>query len=160
MNGMLVKYTFNKNNHVDPNFSYLTYGESGQKGKQILNNITKGFYIFFHNSFDKKAYITAYFCVEKVLTIHENQLEINTLPTDSKGDEIVVLGNRKSSKILTFPILFDKKLVLKLRSLGIFQKRFTKGQTELQVISSATRTHRVLSSEDVGLLLDDCMYHG
>lgn len=35
MNNLLVKYILREDNHVDPNFTYLTYGDSGNKAIQI-----------------------------------------------------------------------------------------------------------------------------
>ena len=39
MKSLLIKYIFREDNHVDPNFTHLTYGDSGQRGEQILGNI-------------------------------------------------------------------------------------------------------------------------
>lgn len=160
MKSLLVKYILREDKHVDPNFTYLTYGDSGQKGTQIVNNIEAGSYVFFHTSYNGKAYITAYFYIEKVLTKENNPAEINSLHTDSKVDEVVILGNRDRSKILTYPLPFDKDLATKLKTLNIEEDRFNSEQTELKVISDATRTHRVLFEEEVEYLLGECLDRG
>lgn len=156
MGNLLVKYIFREDNHVDPNFTYLTYGDSGNRGVQIMNTISSGDYMFFHTSFNGKAYITAYYYVEKVLNRDENEAEITCLKTDSRVDDVVILGSRERSKILTYPLPFERQLAEELISLGIDSSRFNTGQSELQTISNSTRTHRDLSNTDVELLLRKC----
>jgi hypothetical protein len=160
MNHLLIKYIFREDNHVDPNFTYLTYGDSGNKGTQIQKTLIPGSYVIFHTSFDGKAYITGYFYVEKILSKDEHLSEIAKLSTHSKYDDVIILGNRERSKILTYPLRFDKALVVKLKSLNIDKYRFNDHTSELATISSATRSHRKLSNQDVELLIEKCMYRG
>jgi hypothetical protein len=160
MGNLLIKYIFREDNHVDPNFTYLTYGDSGSRGSQISSTISPGSYVFFHTSYNGKGYITAYFYVERVLTKEENDAEIASLLTDSKVDDVVILGSRERSKILTYPLPFDRNLAVELTSLGIESARFDNGQSELQTISNATRTHRELSDVDVEILLNKCLNLG
>jgi hypothetical protein len=160
MKHLLIKYIFREDNHVDPNFTYLTYGDSGNKGIQIQNTITPGSYVFFHTSLDGKAYITGYFYVEKILTKEEHPAEIATLTTHSKYDDVIILGSRERSKILSYPLRFNKPLALQLKSLKINDDRFNDNTSELATISSATRSHRWLSDQDVELLLSKCLYRG
>jgi hypothetical protein len=160
MSHLFIKYIFREDKHVDPNFTYLTYGDSGNKGIQIQKTLIPGSYVFFHTSFDGKAYITGYFYVEKILSKDEQPAEIATLSTNSKYDDVIILGNRDRSKILSYPLRFDKVLALELKSLNIEEDRFNDQTSELATISSATRTHRKLSNQDVELLLAKCMYRG
>lgn len=119
MKNLLVKYIFREDNHVDPNFTYLTYGDSGNKAIQISKTVVPGSYVFFHTSYNGKAYITAYFFVERILNKDDSQAEIAALKTDSKVDEIIILGSREKSKILTYPLPFDRNLAKKITSLKI-----------------------------------------
>jgi hypothetical protein len=160
MNHLLIKYIFREDNHVDPNFTYLTYGDSGNKGTQIQKTLIPGSYVFFHTSFEGKAYITGYFYVEKILSKDEHPVEIATLSTHSKYDDVIILGNRERSKILSYPLRFDKELALQLKSLKMAEDRFKDNTSELATISSATRSHRGLSDQDVERLLAKCMYRG
>ncbi|WP_080848630.1 hypothetical protein [Cytobacillus gottheilii] len=160
MANLLIKYISREDNHVDPNFTYLTYGDSGTRGSQIINSVLPSSYVFFHTSFNGKGYITAYFYVERILTRGENGAEIASLVTDSKVDDVVILGSRERSKILTYPLPFERGLAVELTSLGIDSTRFDSGQSELQTISNATRTHRELSAVDVELLLNKCLNLG
>jgi hypothetical protein len=160
MNHLLIKYIFREDNHVDPNFTYLTYGDSGNKGIQIQNTLVPGSFVFFHTSFDGKAYITGYFYVEKILSKYEHPAEIATLSTHSKYDDVIILGNRERSKILSYPLRFDKALALQLKSLKMDEDRFNDNTSELATISSATRSHRGLSDQDVERLLAKCLYRG
>lgn len=160
MKNLLVKYILREDNHVDPNFTYLTYGDSGNKAIQIQKTIKPGSYVFFHTSYNGKAYITAYFYVERVLNKDDNPAEIAALITDSKVDEVIILGSRERSKILTYPLPFDQSLAEELTSLKIGEDKFTGNLSELQTISNSTRTHRRLSNPDVELLLEKCINRG
>ncbi|MFG1735352.1 hypothetical protein [Paenibacillus sp. 843] len=161
MRHLLIKYISREDNHVDPNFTWLTYGDSGNKGVQIKNTLTPGSYVFFHTSYANSAYITAYFYVEKILTKGDNRQEIECLKADSRFDEVVIIGSRTHSKILTFPISFDKKVVDKLRSLNInWNWVESNQQTELKTISDSTRSHREISDEEVEWLLSQCKCRG
>jgi hypothetical protein len=160
MNNLLVKYILREDNHVDPNFTYLTYGDSGNKGIQIQKTVKPGSYVFFHTSYNGKAYITAYFYIERILNKNDNPAEIAALKTDSKADEVIILGSRERSKILTYPLPFDQALAEQLTSLKISEVKFTGNRSELQTISNSTRSHRRLSNVDVELLLGKCLNRG
>lgn len=160
MKNLLVKYILREDNHVDPNFTYLTYGDSGKKATQILKIVEPGSYVFFHTSYNGKAYITAYFYVERVLNKNDNPAEIAMLITDSREDEVIILGSRERSKILTYPLPFNQTLAEKLTSLKIGEEKFIGNLSELQAISNSTRSHRKLSRTDVELLLEKCLNRG
>lgn len=160
MKNLLIKYILREDNHVDPNFTYLTYGDSGNRAIQIQKTIKPGSFVFFHTSYNGKAYITAYFYVERVLKKDDNPAEIAALNTDSKVDEVIILGSRERSKILTYPLPFDQTLAEQLTSLKIGEEKFTGNLSELQTISNSTRSHRILSNTDVELLLEKCLNRG
>ncbi|MFS0556886.1 hypothetical protein [Brevibacillus sp. 179-C9.3 HS] len=163
MKHLLIKYVQPQeiNNHVDPNFTYLTYGDSGARGSLISKKTTQGSYVFFHTSYNNKEYITAYFYIEKVLEIGVNQAEIANLKSDAKNDEVVIIGNRDFSKILSYPLPFDKRVVERLQSLNIDLSKVDRGeQSELKTISDSTRTHRELTDEEVDWLISECSNRG
>ncbi|WP_258297706.1 hypothetical protein [Paenibacillus peoriae] len=164
MGSLLIKYKQPKEikNHVDPNFTFLTYGDSDStKIQTIKRSISAGSHVFFHTSYKDQAFITAYYYVERVLTKVENANELDCLRTDSRHDEIVILGSRERSKILTFPLPFDKRVVDNLPSLNIDWSHVTSGrQSELKTISDPTRAHRELSAAEVDWLLGECKYRG
>ncbi|MBL4937718.1 helix-turn-helix domain-containing protein [Clostridium sp. YIM B02515] len=154
--------------HVDPNFNYLIYGESGQKESRIINildenrNGYKQIYIFFNTTINGSRYITGYFLIDKVLKRSDDDEEINNLPDCSAkfDDSLIIVGNREKSKILTFPLLFDKKLALSLYSLGFQEEEFIDEDKELAHISNKTRMHRLLSDADTRILLSKCEKRG
>lgn len=157
---VLIKYV-QMEDHVDPNFTYLTYGDMNKRATRLKNLIEVGSFVFFHTSFDGKEYITGYYNIEKILEKGINDDDINSLNCNAKVDEIILLGNREKSKILTFPLHFDRKLAIELKSLGITEQRFEESySSELSVISNATREHRELSSIDVEILLNKCKGRG
>lgn len=162
MGNLLIKYIYREDNHVDPNFTYLTYGDSDKTKVGLIQNcVEPGSYVFFHTSYNNKAYITAYFYVERVLTKERHQPEIHCLRTDSSVDEVVILGSRERSKILTYPLPFDKNAVDNLESLNIDWSKVENGeQTELQTISNSTRMHRQLRDQEVQWLLNVCRNRG
>jgi hypothetical protein len=161
MKHLLIKYISRKDNHVDPNFTYLTYGDSGKRGVQIKKALTPGSFVFFHTSFEDKEYITAFFYVEKILTKDENHVEIDCLKSDSRTDEVIILGNRDRSKILTCPLAFDKQVVENLKSLNINWAKVEAGeQSALKTISDSTRTHRELTHSEIEWLLSECIHRG
>lgn len=98
--------------------------------------------------------------MERVLNKNDNPAEIATLITDSKVDEVIILGSRERSKILTYPLPFDQSLAEELTSLKIGEDKFTGNLSELQTISNSTRSHRRLSNPDVELLLEKCINRG
>ncbi|MEZ2661481.1 hypothetical protein [Aneurinibacillus aneurinilyticus] len=162
MDHLLIKYILREDNHVDPNFTYLTYGDSNtRKVTQIKNTLQCGSYVFFHTSYNQQEYITAYFYVEKILTKDEHSSEINSLNTDSKVDDIVIIGSRERSKILTYPLPFDKNVIENLKSLDIDWGKVKRGeQSELKTISDSTRSHRKLTEAEKEWLINKCHNRG
>jgi hypothetical protein len=147
----LIPYVYIKG-HKDPDFREFGYGESGSRSVRLRTTLTKGSYLFFHTKIGSNKYIMAFFVVEKVLYSKEAQAE-QSITCDGRFDDILILGNRTSSKRLHKPVLFNKRLASKL-SLNISFTDFdSRKRTELQVIGSATRSHRILTDKDVEILL-------
>ncbi|MDD3888720.1 MAG: helix-turn-helix domain-containing protein [Syntrophomonadaceae bacterium] len=147
--------------HVDPNFTYLNYGDSNKEAARLRNiGVSNGSHAFFHTSIGGNEYITGYYFVDRILEKGVDDAEISKLTCSAKDDSLIIIGNREKSKILTLPLLFDRKLALELKSLIITADRFDKSSSDLKVISDATREHRELSQIDVDILLRYCMYRG
>lgn len=159
---ILIKYTHRGKGHVDPNFTHLVYGDSGKRAVRLRNIVSEGSLVFFHTSIGGNDYITGYFQTEKVLNRGQDDLEIDQLPSDidAKVDEILIIGKREGSKILTSPLLFDKKLAMQLTSLGITEAHFEGSVSELSALTSATREHRELSTIDAEILKQKCVGRG
>lgn len=151
-------------NHVDPDFNKLLYGDSGDRGYIIMNNLEKGSYVFFNTNINGEKYLTAFYYVEKILLKGRDSVEISKLESDAKEDEVIILGNKEKSSILTRPVLFDKYLVMKLPSLKADTKYFiekeNEGVSELSAINYKTRTHRKLKDIDRDILLEVCKNKG
>lgn len=164
MNHLIVTYSSEKaeSGHVDPNFTMLVYGDSGHKGNVIKTNLDKGSYIFFNTRIGTQRYITAYYYIEKILSkAHGQASEILSLKCDAKDDEVVVIGNREKSKILTSPLLLDKNLMMKLKSFGADGTFFSnKSRTELQLISDKTLNHHILPEWEKEELIYLCLNRG
>lgn len=156
--------------HKDPDFEEFTYGDNGQRARKLKADLAKGDYVFFHTSHGGKKYITAYYVVDCVLdTLQACKLKAirnkyknphimeclegkRPLPND---DDAVVFGDPITSHAFDKPLLFDRKLAEKL-SLRI---AFPTNRSESQVIGSATRAWRRLSTKDVDILLDAVSSH-
>ncbi len=164
MKHLIVTYSSEKaeTGHVDPNFNMLIYGDSGNKGNIMKNNLDKGSYIFFNSRIGKQRYITSYYYIEKILSKYGGQAsEISSLNCDAKDDEVVVIGNREKSKVLTCPLLLDKNLMIKLKSFGADEKFFgNPSRTELQLISDKTLNHHILPEDEKELLINLCLKRG
>jgi transcriptional regulator with XRE-family HTH domain len=152
----LIKYVY-REDHVDPNFTKLIYGDMGKRASRLKNIVVPRSYVFFHTSIGDKEYITGYFYIE---TIETDQDKISKLDVAASCDEFVIFGSREKSKILSVPLLFDKALALSLLSLNIAEEDFNDGRSELSVIASKTREHRKLSNTDVKILLNKCEHRG
>lgn len=152
------------NNHVDPDFKNLVYGDVEARGYILLNNLGEGSYIFFNTTIGDKRYITGYYYFKKLLLKGRDDDEINKVSSDAKTDEIIVIGDKEKSKILTKPLLLDKELITTLKSIKAdekyFDKKFKENKTELMAINYKTRTHRKLSEEDKDILLNLCENRG
>lgn len=151
-------------NHVDPDFKNLVYGDSGDRGYILLNNLQKGSYVFFNTTISDKRYITGYFCVDKILMKNRDDSEILKLESDAKQDEIIIIGSRDKSKVLTRPVLFDRNVIMSLPALkadkNYFDEKFKNNFSELSAINSKTRTHRKLKDFDRDILLKICEHKG
>jgi len=140
--------------HKDPDFKELAYGDSGQRGRVLKDNLSKGSYLFFHTKIGSSKYITGYIVVERILSGKEAQKD-PSISCDGKYDDWLFVGDKNKSKRLRKPILFNKQLAKKL-SLDIDFEPFDSGRkTELAVIGSATRSHRQLTENDVSVLLQE-----
>lgn len=151
-------------NHVDPDFTKLLYGDSNYVSL-IRDNLEEGSYVFFNTKIGNDRYITAYFCVEKVLFRGENDTEIDGLNfCGVQIDKAFIVGSRIHSKIFNTPLLFNKQLAIELTSLNMPSSYFTEGyfkdKSVLSAISSKTRNPVVLSNRDKDILLDKCKYKG
>ncbi|TKJ44726.1 hypothetical protein CEE35_06960 [Candidatus Aerophobetes bacterium Ae_b3b] len=140
--------------HKDPDFKELAYGESGQRGKVLKDNLSKGSYLFFHTKIGSSKYITCYIVVDRILPGKKAQSN-SSINCDGQYDDWLFIGDKNKSKRLRKPIYFIKQLAKKL-SLNIDFEPFNSGRkTELAVIGSATRSHRQLTDNDVSILLDE-----
>lgn len=152
------------NNHVDPDFKNLVYGDVKDRGYVLLNNLNEGSYIFFNTKIGHERYITGYYYFSKLLLKGRDDKEISQLTSDAKKDEVILIGDREKSKILTKPLLLDKQLMMKLKSLHAdekyFQEKLAENKTELESINYKTRTHRKLSDKDKDFLLQLCENRG
>jgi hypothetical protein len=150
--------------HVDPNFTQLVYGNSDKNGNVIANNITPGSYIFFNARIGDKRYITAYFYVEKILLKGTNDKEIEALSCSAKNDDIILIGSRIFSKILTIPLTFDRELIGKIKSYEAddiyFNSKLTAKRTELEAIRDKTLNPKLITEEEKELLIGLCKDKG
>lgn len=163
MKHLIVTYSLEcaQNGHIDPDFNVLMYGDSDVKGRKIKDNLQKDSYIFFNTRIGDNRYITAYYCVEKILSKDNGQKdEIEMLKCSAKNDEVVVIGNREKSKILTCPLLLDKKLAMQLKSFEVSEEYFNSKKSELQAIKDKTLNHRILLEEEKELLKKLCSNRG
>jgi hypothetical protein len=147
--------------HIDPLFQEFTYGNGEREGRK-LRKVKPGDHIFFHTTIRGKKCITAYYTVARVIDTDDvvkdpdlvgkfknphiaNRLKYKKLPWN---DDVMVFGDPIASRVLSKPLLFDKKLATKL-SLNI---PFPKGRLDSQAIGSATRSWRELTLKDVQTL--------
>jgi hypothetical protein len=93
-----------KEGHVDPNLTQLVYGDSNQHGNILKKHLKPGSYLFFNTRIGNNRYITAYFYVEKLLEQEKGSDEIKGLHCSAQFDEVIVIGSRTFSKILTAPL--------------------------------------------------------
>ncbi|ADK16314.1 hypothetical protein [Clostridium ljungdahlii] len=166
MEHILITYSAEcaEEGHVDPNFTQLVYGNSRKNGDIIKEHIIPGSYIFFNANIEQKRFITAYFEVEKILIKGQHDSEINALKCDAKVDEVVVIGDRNHSKILTAPLLLDRALMGKLTTYGAddayFNRKLAAGCSELEAIKDKTLNPRVITEQEKELLINLCMNRG
>lgn len=165
MSHMLITYSKDcaDTGHVDPNFTHLVYGDSNNRGTILLNNLQRSSYVFFNTTIDCKRYITAYFYVEKILVKGIDDVEINNLNElgcAAASDEVIIVGNRNKSKVLTLPLLLDKDLLLKLNSFNVNENYFSSKKSELQAISYKTYNPTKLTEEEKDKLESLCKNRG
>lgn len=162
MDHMLVTYSAEcaKNGHVDPNFTKLVYGSSNKNGNSLKKHISEGSYIFFNARIGDKRYITAYFYVEKILLKGINDNEIKALNCSAKDDEVVFIGNRDFSKILTIPLVLDKNLLLQLKSYKATEEYFNSKSSELKAIKDKTLNPTIITEDEKELLIKLCQDRG
>ena len=150
--------------HVDPNFTQLAYGNNDRNGDIVKKHIKPGSYIFFNARIDQKRYITAYFEVEKILVKGQQDSEISALQCDARVDEVIIIGDRNRSKILTAPLLLDRELIGKLTSYGAdgayFNTKLAAGCSELEAIKDKTLNPKIITEQEKELLIDLCMNRG
>ncbi|MFJ7684336.1 hypothetical protein [Peribacillus butanolivorans] len=163
---MIVTYSAEKANegHVDPNFTQLVYGNSNKNGNSIRNNLDVGSFIFFNARIDKKRYITAYFYVEKILIQGENDQEIDSLNCSAKEDEVIIIGSRLHSKVLTIPLVLDRSLMEKIKSYNAdsnyFETKKIAGISELAAIKDKTLNPTKITEEEKEMLIKLCRNRG
>lgn len=150
--------------HVDPNFTQLVYGNSDRNGDFIKNHMKPGSYIFFNARIGEKRYITAYFYVEKILLKGEHDSEISALNCGAKYDEVIIIGSRTFSKVLTIPLVLDKLLIMKLQHCNadeeFFRRKEASGLSELKAISDATLNPRLITEDEKEMLITLCKDKG
>lgn len=163
---LIVTYSAEKANsgHVDPNFTRLVYGNSNKNGNIIKNRISPGSYIFFNARIGNKRYITAYFYVEKILLKGQHDKEIHSLGCSAENDEVIVIGNRFFSKILTIPLDFDRQLIGRITSYDAgntyFENKKAAGIDELEAIKDKTLNPKLITEEEKELLISLCEFRG
>ena len=123
---MLITYSSEKaeSGHVDPNFTKLVYGNSKRTGKQLEKHNARLLYLF-NARIDNKRYITSYFYVEKMLYKSKHNHEIDALGCSASEDKVIIVGSRTFSKVLTIPLVLDRKMIGKIKSLGADAKYFS-----------------------------------
>jgi len=138
--------------HDDPNFTEFTYGDCNARGEQLKRDLEPGDYVFFHTTVCANQVITAYYVVERAMDIREATRDkritarYKALPTT---DDVVLFGDRITSRVLEKPLPFDRALLRKLS----LQIPFRHGRTQAQNIASATRAWRILTPADVNVLM-------
>jgi hypothetical protein len=157
--GLLIQYVPLAYHH-DPYFDEFTYGEVNSRARRLRRILEKGDYIFFHTSIRGKRVITSYYVLDRILDSEDAISDASIVRkyknphlhrTPDKDDDIVLFGDPIRSKKLERPLPFTKEIAKRL-SLDI---PFDSNRTDNENISSATRTPRVLNSDDVELLLGE-----
>ena len=150
--------------HIDPNFTQIVYGNNKNFGVTLKNNIEPGSYIFFNARIGNKRYITAYFYIEKVLEKGKHDFEIDTLTCSAKDDDVIFIGNRSFSKILTTPLVLDKSLMAAIESFGAadayFKMKESSGCSELEAIKDKTLHPHIITEEEKEMLIGLCKDKG
>jgi hypothetical protein len=146
--------------HPDPLLDEFTYGDVDRRALKLKNDLQKGDFVFFHTTL-REHVITAYYVVDRVLDtrkVFNDRLLIAKYRNPHidrhrapRREDAILFGDPISSKKLTIPLPFGRRLAEKL-SLRI---NFASGRTELSSIASATRAWRTLTPRDVDTLLQE-----
>lgn len=158
---LLIIYS-ERHHPQDPILDEFTYGDKRDRGRK-LKQLKKGDYVFFHKTEDGKAYVTAYYVVDRVLATADacrdpvivSRFRSPHIAQYRAGgrrdpDDAILFGDPVKSQLLRPPLRLDKALASQL-SLGY---KFRPGRSEAQVIGYADRVFRELTDEDKDLLLD------
>ncbi len=140
----------------DPEWSYCN--------NQRLEKTGEDKHVFFHetiydiNSRTKRRYIRGFFVVKEVgpgkAMVKKYKLKHAASHAIRYPNHQVLIGDRNKSKEFESPgLLFDKRLAQKLTFDPKNPIRFRNDLSELQCISSATRQIRVLTDDDVKILM-------
>jgi hypothetical protein len=93
---------------------------------------------------------------------HDN--EINALNCSAKDDDIIFIGNRNFSKILTAPLVFDKTIIGKIKSYGAddeyFKVKKLAGYNELEAIRDKALHPHIITEREKEILLGLCKDKG
>lgn len=162
MEHMIVTYSAEcaQEGHVDPNFTYLVYGNSGKNGASLKKHLKIGSYLFFNARIGDKRYITSYFYIEKILLKHKDDNEIALLKCDAKTDEVVFVGSRQFSKVLTIPLEFNEELLLKIKSYNATKEYVKSKSSELEAIKDKTLNPTVITDAEKEMLIELCKDRG
>jgi len=143
--------------HLDPTLGQLEWSYCDQRAKLQKTGI--GNYVFFHTTRREynQRFITAFFIV-KAIGSGSDMVSRYAITGSARHaahfhDHYVILGDEKRSKRLKEPgLLFDRNLAERLAFEPEKRIGFTQS-SELKCVSDATRNVRVLSDNDVELLL-------
>ncbi|MEL7665573.1 MAG: endonuclease NucS domain-containing protein [Methanosarcina mazei] len=167
---MLCRYV-DLEDHLDPRFDELTYGECGHFSSMVRKYIKPGSHYFFHKTINGQRCITAHYFVTKVMegydARHDPEIineykNVHLHPpyacdNEIKGEssDIIIFGDKeKSLGELKTRLLFDRELAEKLEfatgnkiEFDTVDKR-GKIRTDAECLCSATRTPRLLTDKD------------
>lgn len=120
--------------------------------------------MFFNARIGVERYITAYFYIEKVLLKKANGNEIEALSCSVKDDEVILIGSRTFSKVLTIPLVFDRELIGKIKSYeaddNYFNAKISAGCTELEAIKDKILNPKIITEEEKEMLIAICKNNG
>ena len=134
--------------HEDPLLEEFTYGDINIRGKMLRDKVGKGDYLFFHTNRKGKQVITAYYVVEKVMSIE-----------DAKNDELIVSKYRNPHLFRDGTYNYDTIVFGNPIYSKILKHPFTINMPILDKLSrkpkSISRPWVKLNNEDVNFLLDE-----
>lgn len=144
--------------HEDPMLDEFTYGDSGDRGKKLLENVKKGDFLFFHTSSRNRRVITAYYCVEEVMLVsgarRDSLISTKYRNPHLKRDPVsqydsIVFGNPVRSFKLKAPLHLTPGILARLSK----TVNLNSNQTQFAAISSALRSWKELDVNDVDMLM-------